>query len=388
MKMEYRIKTKYPGVYERLSATRMHKGKPDVCFDISYKHGGRKVWEKIGWTSEGYSAKLAADIRAERTRAIRHGEDLPKRKKAPALFKAVALKYLEWARENKSDKGAHDVTRFRRHLEARLGNKPLDQITSFDLERVKSELLKGKLAPATVKQSLVLVRQIYNKAVAWKLYEGMNPIRGVKLPTLNNARERFLSYEEAELLLNEFGKRSADVHDMALLSLHSGMRAGEIFNLRCHDINLQHELITILDPKNKKARKAYMTKAVKKMFQRRVADLGPDAYVFTDRQGKPYREMLDIFGIVSDELFNKGVKDRRQKVTFHSLRHTFASWLALQGESLVTIRELLGHKSFAMTQRYAHLMPDQKKTATLGIERAMTKTAKVMELDGNYREGQ
>src|SRR5512139_3863433 len=76
---------------------------------------------------------------------------------------------------------------------------------------------------------------------------------------------------------------------------------------------------------------------------------------------------------VAGRLFNKGVKDRRQQVTFHTLRHTFASWLALQGESLMTIRELLGHKSFAMTQRYAHLMPDEKKKATLKLEQAFNK---------------
>jgi integrase len=60
--------------------------------------------------------------------------------------------------------------------------------------------------------------------------------------------------------------------------------------------------------------------------------------------------------------FNNGVTDRRQKITFHTLRHTFASWLAMQGTPLLTIKELLGHQSLAMTERYSHLSPGQKKT--------------------------
>jgi integrase len=368
--MNYRTKTRFQGVYERVSETRTFKGKPDICYDITYKRDSKKHWEKIGWQSEGYSAKLAADVRADRMRSIRHKEELPRDKKKALLFGDLAKKYLEWAAENKRDGGTHDQTRYSKHLEKRIGNKHLDEISAFDLERIKSELLKAGLAPATVKHCLVIVRQMYNKAIAWGLYKGMTPVKGVKLPTLQNQRERFLSYEEADTLLRALADRSPVVHDMALLSLHTGMRAGEIFKLRANDIDLRHEIISILDPKNAQSRKAHMTEAVKDMLIRRVVDLMPDDFLFTQRVWNPFTEMPDIFGIVADELFNKGVKDRRQRLTFHSLRHTFGSWLALQGESLVTIRELLGHKSFAMTQRYSHLIPDEKKRATLQLERA------------------
>jgi integrase len=377
--VEYRRLTRYPGVYGRQSEKKTYKGKSDICYDITYKREGKKYWEKVGWQSEGYSAKLAADIRAERTRSIRHGKELPRDRKKVLTFADLAKKYLEWAEKNKGDGGAHDKTRYSLHLGNRLGNKRLDEISAFDLERIKSELLKEELAPATVKHCLVIVRQMYNKATAWGLYKGMNPVKGVKLPTLRNQRERFLSYEEADILLRVLAVRSPIVHDMALLSLHTGMRAGEIFKLRVSDIDLRHELISILDPKNAQSRKAHMTEAIKEMFIHRVVDLWPDDFIFTQKTWNPFTEMPDIFGIVADELFNKDVKDRRQRVTFHTLRHSFASWLALQGESLVTIRELMGHKSFAMTQRYAHLVPDEKRRATVALERAFSerrKTAK------------
>lgn len=364
--MEYRKLTKYPGVYERVSDIKTYKGKPDVCFDISYKHDGKKIWEKVGWLSEGYSAKLAADVRSERVRSIRHGTELPRQKRKHIYFKELAEKYLKWAEENKKS-AFSDKHRYKNHLASRFDDKRLNEISTDDLEDMKSELSKEGLAPATVKHCLVLFRQMYNKAFIWskgkdKLYDGANPIKGVKLPTVQNQRERFLTYEEADLLLNELKERSKTLHDMSLLSLHCGLRASEIFKLKGHDLDFQNEIITILDSKNTRPKKVYMTGAVKEMLRKRIPAT-PDNYIFIQRSEDRYNEIPKLYREIADKLFNKGVKDPRQRVTFHTLRHTFASWLALQGESLFTIRELLGHKSFAMTQRYAHLIPDEKRRA-------------------------
>ena len=364
--MEYRKLTKYPGVYERVSDIKIYKGKPDICFDISYKHDGKKIWEKVGWLSEGYSVKIAADVRSERLRSIRHGTELPRQKKKHIYFKELAEKYLRWAEENKKS-AFSDKHRYENHLKIRLDNKRINEITSFDLEKMKSELTKEGLAPATVKHCLVLFRQMINKGIVWKLFDGINPVKGVKLPTVQNQRERFLSYEEADLLLNELEKRSEVLHDMALLSLHCGLRAGEIFKLKGHDVDFQNDVITILDTKNTRPKRSYMTGVVKEMLRKRIPAT-PDKNIFMQRSGDGYNEIPKLYREIADKLFNKGIEDPRQRVTFHTLRHTFASWLALQGESLFTIRELLGHKSFAMTQRYAHLVPDEKRRAAVMLE--------------------
>jgi integrase len=257
----------------------------------------------------------------------------------------------------------------------------MNEISSFDLERLKNNLSKAGYAPGSVKHCLVLFRQIFNKAVLWGMYKGDNPIKGVKLPTLQNQRERFLTYEEASLLLNELKvdqsrkknpgeKKDPQLHDMALLSLHCGLRAGEIFNLKGQDLDFENRMINISDPKNKESRKAFMTKAVRKALHKRKPG-SPDEYVFKDRRhGGRITAMSSAFRKTINKLeFNKGITDPRQMITFHSLRHTFASWLALQGETILTIKELLGHKSLAMTTRYAHLIPDEKKRATLNLER-------------------
>jgi len=92
--------------------------------------------------------------------------------------------------------------------------------------------------------------------------------------------------------------------------------------------------------------------------------------LFTRRDGLKVSALSNSFDRAVDRLgLNEGVTDLRQKVTFHTLRHTFASWLAIQGESLVTIREMMGHKSFEMTKRYAHLIPDRKRVASANLEK-------------------
>jgi site-specific recombinase XerD len=66
------------------------------------------------------------------------------------------------------------------------------------------------------------------------------------------------------------------------------------------------------------------------------------------------------------------VTDRRQKVVFHTLRHTFASWLVQMGRPLYTVSKLLGHRNIRWTERYAHLDPEVQREATLGLEGILT----------------
>ena len=65
---------------------------------------------------------------------------------------------------------------------------------------------------------------------------------------------------------------------------------------------------------------------------------------------------------------NDGITDRRQKLVFHSLRHTFASWLVQMGKPLYTVSQLLGHSDLKMTMRYAHLAPDTQRAAAMELE--------------------
>lgn len=380
-----RTRTKYAGVYQRSSNARIHNGKSDVCFDISYKWDGRKIWEKIGWISEGYSAKIASEIRGERLRNIRHGEDLPKKKTKAPLFEQVMRKYLDWADKSKKH-GKRADEYFYGHLK-RLNSKRLNEISPFDLEKIKIQSLEKGFAPSTVRHILVLVGEVFNKAITWGLYKGENPAKKVKKPVPQNRRERFLTREEANRLLTELQKVSSQMHDICLLSLHLGLRAGEIFNLKGQDLDFENELIHISDPKNKQPRKAYMTGKIKSMLLNRYPR-SPNEFVFIARNGGKIIEVSRSFERVVNHInLNDGIKDTRQKVVFHTLRHTFASWLALEGETIQTIAELLGHRTLEMTQRYSHLTGDHKRRATLNLEKAFneTKTGEADQLDKEAR---
>jgi integrase len=377
-------KTGYVGIYQRklesLYKPTRGKPKPDSAFYATYRVDDKKVWEKIGKESEGYSALLASQIRAEHIRLKRHGEELPRERRKAPLLKDVWVKYAEWVKQNRKNKGIDDVSRYQNYLGPALETKRLDEISPLDLERLKSNLGKEGLAPASVKHVLVLFRQIYNRALMWGLHKGENPIKQVKITGPNNQRERFLSFEEAETLLNELSQVSPLLHDIALLSLHTGMRAGEIFNLKGHDLDFGNRFISIADPKSGESRKAYMTDESLEILRKR-SPANPSDYVFRDRwhQGK-IQGVSKAFAKTVDKLgFNRGVEDRRQQVCFHSLRHTFASWLALQGESIKTLQELLGHKTMAMTSRYSHLTPDHRRDAVKRLEQVFkdTKTRKV-----------
>ena len=115
--------------------------------------------------------------------------------------------------------------------------------------------------------------------------------------------------------------------------------------------------------------KAFMTDEVKAILRANLPQDSND-FVFKPRIHK-HEMVLRVSGFfqrTADRLFNKGIEDRRQKVVFHSLRHTFGSWLAIQGTPILAIKELMGHKSLAMTERYAHLSPDMKKQAVSQLE--------------------
>ncbi|SPQ01650.1 Integrase family protein [Candidatus Sulfobium mesophilum] len=379
--MEYRKRTKHQGVYERLSETRTtHKGKPDVCYDISYKHEGRKIWEKVGWASEGYSAKLAADVRAERVRSIRHNEELPRDKKKVITFRELTTEYLKWAKANKK---SWDTDEFRcnKHLLPRFGQKRLNEILPLDLERMKAELTKDGQAPASVKHALVLFRGMVNKAIEWRLFSGTNPVKAVKMPVVRNQRERFLNVDEANTLLAALRERSVDAHDMALISLQCGLRFGEIVSLTGRDVDIKGGTISVYDSKSG-SRVAFMTDAVKEVIRQRLSD-DPGAHLFIMRQGEPYKQVPEIYREVANKLFNVGVKDQRFKVGFHTLRHSFASMLVLQGVSLVALRDLLGHKSLQMVSRYSHLSETEKRQAVASLGRSFTQGGRQAQGAGN-----
>ena len=251
-------------------------------------------------------------------------------REALVTFKEVSDKFIEWAKVNKIT-WEKDMQRLRDHVLPLIGAKPIIQVVPADIEAIKVKcLVDMKLAPATAVRSLSVVRSIFNFAIKHGYQAtGINPVKAVKFPKQNNQRLRFLSHQEADTLLKTAAAYNIELHDMCLLSLYSGMRAGEIFKLTWTDIDLDHGLIAIRDTKNGESRKAFVTDIIREMLIRRQNTRREDqVYIFPDQKGQVRKMISCQFRHLVDKLgLNTGIEDRRQKLCFHSLRHTFASWL-------------------------------------------------------------
>ena len=249
-------RTRYLGVRFKEVSTRTHKGRPDRYFLIRYGREGQTVNEGVGFSSEGVDAKYASTVRSEIVKNIRLGtgfkslaekRELESKRKTDELlkketqkrenipFNKLAITYLEWAKgEKKSWKD--DRSLYLNHIKSALGSIPIKNISMIHLEKLKRTLQskKGrygkKLSDATIKHCLVLVRQMFNRAISWKMYEGVNPVTSTArenkkfLRTVDNKRVRFLSNQEAKLLLDELKNRSQQLHNICQLSLYTGMR--------------------------------------------------------------------------------------------------------------------------------------------------------------------
>ncbi len=375
------VKTQYPGVRMRVND---EKDRQDPYYTIRYKHQGKLTEEKLGRASEGWTARKAAaqlarirealttgvgpqslaESRALRTRAAQaQAREASRDRVARIAFCEVALDwYMPHAKRTKRS-WDDDLSRLECHVLPALGNLPLRDVRKEDVETML-DAASRKVAPATTHQCLALTRRIYNFSLNLTIhgapaFSGRNPCDNVVVRRADNARLRFLTREETERLIEAaqgFGHGLA-MHDMIVLSLNTGMRLGEIQRLRRPDVDMAHGIIHILDRKGKPGGVAYVNDRSRYVLERRLVDVGPGGLVFTPPCGGRVRENISQgFKELADRIgLNDGVEDPRQRVVFHTLRHTFASWLAIAGTDIYQIKDLMRHKTITMTMRYSRI---------------------------------
>jgi integrase len=378
------IKGNNPGVRYYKHKTRKYGVKLDRYFSGSYQVQGKRKFMGFGFESEGWTDKKVSDKLDEYKHNMKTGEGpvtlkeeiaLHENKKADKIKQATKedkenitfsdfwTSYYKPFSENKKSWNA-EKSFYKIWIKKAIGEKPLKDITIFDLEKLKAKMEKAGKSPKTVQHILANIRQVFNRAIHLDIFPGPNPVSKIKFQKLNNQRVRFLKTIETETLLKALIKKSAQIHDMALLSLHTGMRAKEIFRLAWNHIDFDNGMIHIVDTKNTESRYAYMTDTVEEMLQKNYQNKNTDL-VFPNSDGNRIKSISKTFPRVVEDLgFNTGVTDDREKVVYHTLRHTFASWQVQDGMDLYTLQKLMGHKSFQMVQRYAHLAPENLKKAT------------------------
>lgn len=318
---------------------------------VAYKDkSGKRRYVTIQARTLTEAREIALTIRAD---AIRGKLGFASRRKDRSpTFRDFVSKYMAHARVSKKS-WIHDEFRARRWADF-FGQKRLDEITSWDVERYRM-MRKEQAAPGTVNRELALLRHMFNLAIRWGDAKA-NPVdtrsHFFREP---KHRVRTLSSDEEERLMAALSRPGREhVRAIVVVALNTGMRRGEILRLRWSDVDFAGGLLTVRETKNGEARVIPMNRVVRETLSGlpRAGD-----HVFCNPlTGRPIRSIREAFERACREA---GVENFR----FHDLRHTAATKLVLGGVDLVTVKEILGHKDIKMTLRYAHPTPEGKRRA-------------------------
>lgn len=202
----------------------------------------------------------------------------------------------------------------------------------------------------TINRYLACLSHVFNTAIKKWGWANINPIAIMEKPKEPRGRIRFLSQDELTVLLAGAVKvMSKPLYLVIMFALTTAARKGEIFNLKVKDLDLQRKVAVIYETKNHEPRQLYLTDSVCDLLEAWLLERNPrSAYVFSSRIStlpmsieKEWRELLKVCKL----------NDFR----FHDLRHTAASYYAMNGTDPATLAEILGHKQLKMVKRYAHL---------------------------------
>ena len=298
--------------------------------------------------------RRAEALLLERKGEMREGKN-PTKSTRSYTFQELAREYATWASRQRFFK---TKKYFIRQLVERFGNLPLNSFTSLLVEKYQTEALK-EVKPATANRRISCLKHMFKKAVDWKWVgkEVLADVRSVKLLEEPPGRLRYLSQGECQTLVETC---TPHLKPTVIVALNTGMRLGEILGLRWERVDLRHGFILLDKTKNGERREIPINATLRAVFE--SIPHGPESeYVFTDRNGRPYQSVNNSFPTACKRA---GITDFR----FHDLRHTFASHLVMAGVDIVTVKELLGHKTLTMTLRYAHLSPGHRANAVKVLE--------------------
>ena len=214
-----------------------------------------------------------------------------------------------------------------------------------------------------------LLSTIINVAIEKELFKGNNPAKKVKRLKVDNARERFLNLEEIRKLLDAV-KDDPVIYLFCNLALSTGGRLETILSIQKKDIDLDSGTVKLKDFKNDSTYTGFINNRLYHLLANLLPKLKANDYVLSGNSEPLTSRQIQVpLKRVLDNLFNQGLKpnDRKNRVVIHTLRHTFASHLAINGTPIYTIQRLMNHKDISMTLRYAKLAPDSGREAVKGL---------------------
>jgi integrase len=309
---------------------------------------GQLVNGQRKWKSTGKRTKAEALLVLKQFDAIR-SQPLP-----VATLSQFKIKFLPYVQAT----FAHRTYLFYRvamgHFLRIVGDIPLREISAEHVDRFVSERL-SQVRAVTVDVELRTIKAAFNVARRWELLE-KNPVVGVKRPTIPERPPTFFTKTQFAELMKAI---DADwLREIVRFAVLTGLRLGEITHLQWPQVDFDRKVIAVQSSrtfrtKNGKRRVVPMSDSVHELLKA-IRARSDTEYVFSIK-GKRISESW-VTHRFKKAVVKAGITD---DLHFHSLRHTFASWLVQDGVSLYEVQKLLGHSSIAVTQVYSHLQPEQ-----------------------------
>jgi integrase len=354
---------KYAGVY----LNRLVDG--DVTYSINYKDmDNKKRWFTVGKKSSGITEIYAYNKRNEFIHKTKLGEEPPailrKKKKNIISLDSVAYDHYK-IKENHNRNHKLAKRQYEIHISPIFGKKDMSNITIEEIQKFQASKLK-QFTPKTVNNILGELSTIFNFAIDKGIIVN-NPLKKIKSLKVDNIRERYLTKNEISQLL-EYTKNDEQLYLFILLALTTGARVGAICKLTPRDINFDTKTISVLDEKNSEKYTAFFgSLEIEKLLKKRIKNLKLDTPILKENGANLYDQIKLKARTVLDKLFNDDDTEMKHRVVVHTLRHTFASHLAINGTPIFTIQKLLNHKDIKMTLRYAKLAPDTGRDSILKL---------------------
>jgi len=319
--------------------------------DVTYRKNGKRIRKRIGRDKQA-AILLEAKLKEKKSEIEinrRLGKEVEEFKTdEPITLEEFWPRYFLWCKgKNKAlfDKKA----RWENHVKKAFGNKLLSEITGEDIKKYQIKRLKEGASNSSINREVALVRHMLNMAVKWG-YLKSNPILGkIEMLKENKDRWTYLMPDEVERIRKHL---SPTYHALFDFLLFTGLRLGDALNLQWQDINFYTGFILIRGYKTKSGKPfgIPLNQKAREILEKKLAKAGK-----VDKEDRVFKHSDSEFR----RAFKKALKlaGLPETIRIHDLRHTFASWLAMQGVPLQQIQALLGHSQISTTLRYAHLNP-------------------------------
>ena len=246
------------------------------------------------------------------------------------------------------------------HLRPFFRNRKISSIGPTDVDAYKAQ--KAHLSKNTVNHHLTLLISLlrYAKEIKWLVH--VPKIKKYKIPQFKSDFKFLQTEEEKTRFLNAAKAEGVHVYSVNMTALYTGMRLGELAGLQWDSIDLKRRLISVTRtntsdvPKNGEGRHIPILDPLLPIL-RSLSKLNSTGLLFTNQAGNQYRRDARIFDEVLKRILVRGGFSENY-ISFHDLRHTFASHWMMGDGNIFKLQRILGHKSLKVTQRYSHLAPN------------------------------